>query len=120
MTWQVWTVRALPLAATWARGRWGRARCCAWASLPLSWEHAGVGLLPVAALAGVRAGAEADPARRRFHSVLVRLCLLVLRRAHLMGLPDGPAWASGLLGLAPTAAVARLGSWQPPHGVARG
>lgn len=109
LPWQLVSGAALLAAATWARGRWGRALACSWLALPIAWEHSTIVVLPALALAWSRASDEADLRARSMHQVLCGLSALVMHNAAFYGLGDGPAIASGLLGLVPSLAVLYAG-----------
>ncbi len=99
--WQVWSGLVL-LGALWVRPAGSRALAWAWLSLPLVWDYTALLWIPLAAQCLVRPPTVAGD--RRLGALLVLLVEIVLFYPSAWGLPDGPRWASGLLGLCPTLA----------------
>lgn len=115
--WPATTAVALLLAARFARGNTGRALALGWLALPLAWEHTAILLVLPGALLGRAVidrlqEAPRDP-RRRLDLLLWLLALVLCATGKFWGLPFGPAWLSGLLGLVPPLAAGYL-AWQAP------
>jgi len=96
--WQVISAAALLAAARFGKGNPARAAALGWLALPIAWDHTALLVLLAAALAWPHAW----DLRERLGLVA---CAAVCSQAHFYALPDGPAWASGLLGLTPSAAA---------------
>ena len=103
--WEVVTVAVLLLAA-WRRPRGPAALAWGWLALPIAWEH--TSLLVVPALGAAAARPPAPAGDRRLGLVLAVLVGVIVANAGLFGSDEAPRVVSGLLGLAPTAAVLYL------------
>jgi hypothetical protein len=103
--WMLWTVVVLVVGAFWARGSWSRGFCIAWATLPITWEHTTLLLLPPLALAFRHHLGRAPSPQRTLRLLTLCAAGLVLHKTRHFAWPDGPDWFSGLLGLVPSLAV---------------
>ncbi len=96
--WEVPSGAALLGALWFGKRNPARAAALGWLALPIAWDHT--------ALLGLLAAALAWPnvwgPREKLALVW---CATVFCRAHYFAIPDGPDWASGLLGLMPATAA---------------